>query len=156
MQHTHSPNDSDATAATIRLLIVDDHELVREGLRLTFLGSEIEVVAEAADGETAFQIVLQLTVDVAVVDIRMPVADGMHFLQRLHEAKLPAPAVLMHTANDGSEIIRRCRELGAQGLLLKGQDSQALRDAIRRVFAGERLWEEPHRGSSGWRTTLVL
>ncbi len=125
----------------IRLLIVDDHQLVRDGLRLTLEGSDVTVVAEAADGHEAFKVVLDHLVDVALVDIRMPRADGFVFLEALSEAKLKMPVVLMHTADEGTRSAMRCRELGARGLVLKGHERTILLDAIRRVHAGEQLWD---------------
>lgn len=125
----------------IRLLIVDDHEIVREGLRMIFEGTDIHVVAEAADGKEAFTILFQHAVDVALVDIRMPHADGFVLLEAMLNEKMHVPVVLMHTANEGTRSARRCRELGARGLILKGHDREVLLDAIRRVHAGEQLWE---------------
>jgi len=127
---------------TIRLMIVDDHDLVREGLRLTFEGTDVEVVAEAADGQEAFEKLANQSIDVALVDIRMPAADGLHFLKLLQQAGLPLPVVLMHTVNDGGENIRRCSALGAKGLIAKGHDKQELLSAIHRVHTGEELWQD--------------
>lgn len=124
----------------IRLMIVDDHELVREGLRLAFEGTDIEIVAEAADGEEAFEALHQQAVDVALVDIRMPRADGFQFLELLRRAGLKLPVVVMHSVQDGANALRRCRELGAKGLIAKGQETDQLIDAVHRVYAGHDLW----------------
>lgn len=126
---------------TIRLMIVDDHDLVREGLRMTFEGSEVEVVAEAADGVEAFEQLQRQPVDVALVDIRMPRADGFRFLQSLNEAGWKLPVVLMHSIDDGMKSARRCREMGAKGLLLKGRDKEELLNAVRKVHGGGQLWD---------------
>lgn len=128
---------------TIRLLIVDDHDLVREGLRMTFAGTDIEVVAEAADGQDAFDKLSVQPVDVALVDVRMPRADGYRFLELLRQAGMTLPVVLMHTVDEGMKSVRRCQELGAQGLVVKGRHEQSLRDAIHKVHAGQSLWGEP-------------
>lgn len=125
---------------SIRLMIVDDHEMVREGLRLTFEGTDVEIVAEAADGMEAFEKLQQHPVDVALVDIRMPRADGFQFLEKLRDAGLKLPVVLMHSVQDGMHAVRRCRELGAMGLLHKGEDQQRLVGAVRSVHAGQDLW----------------
>lgn len=125
----------------IRLLIVDDHKLVREGLKLSFADSDIQVVAEAIDGDAAFQAVSQHLIDVALVDIRMPRSDGIRFLERLFQAGLKLPAVLMHTVEDGSENVRRSRALGARGLLPKGLEREELIAFVRRVHNGETLWD---------------
>lgn len=126
---------------SIRLLIVDDHHLVREGLRLEFEGSEVVVVAEAADGKTAFELLTEQGFDVALVDIRMPVADGFEFLQSVRAAGLGRPVVLMHSVNDGGENRRRCRDLGAKGLLSKHQGRLELLAAVRTVHHGGDLWD---------------
>lgn len=127
----------------IRLLIVDDHEMVREGLKLSFAGPEIHVVAEAANGEAAFEALLRQPVDVALVDVRMPGSDGFRFLELVRQAGLKLPVVLMHTVNDGTENVRRSRSLGACGLLSKGLGHQELVDAVCRAHAGELLWDVP-------------
>jgi DNA-binding NarL/FixJ family response regulator len=124
----------------IRLLIVDDHALVREGLRLIFEGTEVDVVAEAADGREAFDRINKQKIDVALVDIRMPRVDGFRLLQMLQDADLKLPVVLMHSLDDGTKSVRRCRELGAKGLVTKGLDDENLLDAIRKVYAGEQVW----------------
>lgn len=124
----------------IRLMIVDDHELVREGLRLACEGTEIVVVAEAADGVEAFGLLANEQVDVALVDIQMPTADGFQFLEMLRAAGLQVPVVLMHSVRDGMQVARRCQSLGAKGLLHKSADQELLIDAIRKVHAGEALW----------------
>lgn len=124
----------------IRLLIVDDQPIIREGLRLTFEGTEISVVAEAADGREAFEMLSRYPVDVALVDIRMPRADGFEFLRSLKEAGMTLPVVLMHTVDEGTKLALRSRELGARGLVLKGQDREELLQSIRKVHSGGDLW----------------
>ncbi len=131
----------------IRLLIVDDHELVREGLKLSFAASEVQVVAEAANGEAAFRVLLlRQPIDVALVDVRMPGSDGFRFLELVRQAGMKLPVVLMHSVNDGMENIRRSRSLGASGLLPKGLDRKDMVEAVRRVHAGEILWDVRESG----------
>lgn len=125
---------------TIRLLIVDDHALVRHGLRLTFEGTDVDVVAEAIDGLDAFEKLKQQPVDVAMVDIRMPRADGFRFLELLRDAGLSLPVVLLHSIDDGMKSIRRCVDLGARGLIPKGHDKVELLEAVRKVYAGQQCW----------------
>lgn len=136
---------------TIRLLIVDDHDLVREGLRLTFAGTDVEVVAEATDGFDAFERLQHQSVDVALVDIRMPRADGFQFLHLLRDAGMSLPVVLMHSVDDGVKSIRRCLEMGARGLIRKGHDKDELLDAVRKVYAGQQCWSGlvPRNSGSG-------
>jgi DNA-binding NarL/FixJ family response regulator len=125
---------------SIRLLIADDHDLMREGLRLTFEVTEVQVVAEASDGQEAFEHLNQHDVDVALVDIQMPRADGYVFLQLVKETGMVV-GVLMHTLDCGTNSVRRCRELGARGLIAKNGDGEALLNAVRRVHAGEEVWD---------------
>lgn len=126
---------------SIRLLVVDDHDLVREGLRMELDGTDILVVAEAIDGQAAFEVLKQQPTDVALVDVRMPHFDGFHFLELVRGASLSSPAIIMHTVNDGAENARRCRALGAKGLLAKGVSRQTLLDSVRRAYAGQELWD---------------
>lgn len=90
----------------VQLLIADDHDLVREGLRMTFAGSGIEIVAEASIGEDAFAKLPHQAVDVALVDLRMPGGDGYRFLELVRAAGLSIP-VVMQSIEDGVETIRR-------------------------------------------------
>jgi len=128
------------TSLTIRLLIADDHDLVRDGLRLTFEGTDVQIVAEAADGQQAFEQLNQHAVDVALVDISMPRADGFRFLELVREAGVMVP-VLMHSVHDG--YVRRCRDLGAKGFVLKGQEKDVLLAAVQAVHAGNEFWSCP-------------
>lgn len=127
---------------SIRLLIADDHEVVREGLRLTLEGTDVQIVAEAADGQRAFDKLQQHRVDVALIDISMPHADGFRFLELIRESGVVVPAV-MHSVHDGSEYLRRCQNLGAKGFVLKGQDQSVLLAAIRAVHTGDEFWSGP-------------
>lgn len=125
---------------SIRLLIADDHDLMREGLRLTFEGTEVQVVTEAIDGQEAFEQLNQHDVDVALVDLHMPRADGYVFLRLVKETGMVV-GVLMHTLDCGTHAVRRCRELGARGLIAKNGDGEALLSAVRRVHGGEEVWD---------------
>jgi CheY-like chemotaxis protein len=127
---------------TIRLLIADDHEIVRDGLRLMFEGSDVEIVVESVDGQQAFDALGRHVVDVAIVDISMPRADGYRFLELVRAAGIGTP-VIMHSVHDGSEYIRRCRDLGAKGFVLKGQDRGVLLSAVRAAHAGHEFWAGP-------------
>lgn len=140
--------ESQPEMTPIRLLIVDDHELVREGLRLSFAGSEVQVVGEAVNGEAAFAALLRQPIDVALVDVRMPGSDGFQFLELVRQAGLKVPVVLMHSMNDGSENVRRSRSLGACGLLPKGLGRHEMIDAVCRAHAGETLWDVWDNGLS--------
>ncbi|MHB8972303.1 MAG: response regulator [Pirellulaceae bacterium] len=124
---------------SIRLLIADDHEVVRCGLRSLMAGTDIEIVGEATTGEQAIQLALELKPDVVLADIRMPGGDGLNVLGRL-KLESPEMAVLMLSTYDNPTYVARAVALGAAGYVLKGINREGLLDAIRKVAAGETAW----------------
>jgi DNA-binding NarL/FixJ family response regulator len=120
----------------IRLLIVDDHSVVREGLR-AFLRTQdgIEVVGEAAGADEAIRVAGELAPDVIVLDLVMPDGDGIGAIRRLLEAA-PGVRVLVLTSFADDAQIFAAFAAGAAGYLLKDVDPQALADGIRDVHAG--------------------
>jgi DNA-binding NarL/FixJ family response regulator len=126
---------------SIRVLIVDDQELVRTGFRL-FLETqpELEVVGEAADGQEAIDRVRQLRPDVVLMDIRMPNMDGVEATARLTSGAIePTPRVLVLTTFDLDEYVFGALRAGAAGFLLKDASREKLVEAIRVVHNGEAL-----------------
>lgn len=121
----------------IRILIADDHAVVREGTR-QFLEREddLEVVGEAADGEEAIRLVGSLNPDVAIMDISMPNIDGIEATRQI-KAKYPKVAVLILSAYDDDQFVFSLLEAGAAGYLLKSVRGNELVSAIREVSAGE-------------------
>ena len=121
----------------IRILIADDHAVVREGTR-QFLEREddLEVVGEAADGEEAVRLVGKLSPDVAIMDISMPNIDGIEATRQI-KAKYPKVAVLILSAYDDDQFVFSLLEAGAAGYLLKSVRGNELVTAIREVSAGE-------------------
>ena len=124
---------------SIRLLIADDHTVVRAGLRSMVAGSEIEIVAEACNGIEALRLTQQHAPDVVLLDIRMPESDGIACLGRLR-AELPNLPVLMFSAYDNPTYIARAVALGANGYLIKTATTNELLTAIRRAATGEAIW----------------
>ncbi len=124
---------------SIRLVIADDHEVVRTGLRARLQGTDIEIVAEAESGEQAVQLVLQENPDVVILDVRMPGGDGLTALGRIKLEKSEIP-VLMFSAYDNPTYVARSVALGASGYLLKTCGCDAVIEAIRRVAGGENVW----------------
>jgi DNA-binding NarL/FixJ family response regulator len=124
---------------SIRVLIVDDQELVRTGFRL-FLETqpELDVVGEAGDGEEAIERVRDLRPDVVLMDIRMPKMDGIEATARLMRVE-PAPRVLVLTTFDLDEYVFGALRAGAAGFLLKDASRERLVEAIRVVHNGEAL-----------------
>ena len=126
--------------APIRVLIVDDHSVVRMGLRMFFdLQADIEVVGEAADGETALAQVKALAPDVVLMDIRMPRMDGVEATGHIVEARGGdgPPRVLVLTTYDLDEYVVEALRAGASGFLLKDTPAEALVEAVRVVYAGD-------------------
>jgi DNA-binding NarL/FixJ family response regulator len=125
-------------SAPIRVGLVDDHNLVREGLRLVLAGEDgIEVVGEAATHEEAFEMVEATRPDVVLLDLTFPEGDGIPLLRGLH-ARFPDVRVVVLTMDRGSETVRQTLVAGAGGYVVKGARSRDLFDAIRAVNRGER------------------
>jgi DNA-binding NarL/FixJ family response regulator len=126
---------------SIRLLIVDDQELVRTGFRL-FLETQddLEVVGEAGNGLEAIELASELRPDVVLMDIRMPGMDGVETTARLTAAAIePLPRVLVLTTFDLDEYVFGALRAGAAGFLLKDAPRERLLEAIRVVHGGEAL-----------------
>lgn len=125
--------------APIRLLIVDNHTLFRQGL-VSLLQSELglEVVGEAASGEAALQLTQELRPDVVLMDVKMPGMDGVEATRRLLEA-MPQARVLMLTVSEEEENLFAAIQAGARGYILKNADADELLQAIQRVHAGEAM-----------------
>lgn len=120
----------------VRVVLADDHALVREGIRHV-LDAEagFDVVAEAATSEEAVRLVLELTPDVVLLDITMPGENGLRAAARLREA-LPDLRILMLSMHDNAEYVREGMRIGTNGYLLKDSAGEELRAAIRAVHAG--------------------
>ncbi len=123
---------------TIRVVLADDHPVVRGGLRALLSTIDgIEVVGEAEDGEGALREVLLTRPDVLLVDIRMPVLDGVEATRRVRAAA-PETAVLVLTMYDDDATVFTAMQAGARGYLLKGADQDEIVGAIRAVAEGRR------------------
>jgi two-component system, NarL family, response regulator LiaR len=123
----------------IRVLIADDHAVVRQGLR-TFLAlqDEIEVVGEAADGQEALEAAQRLEPDVALMDLVMPRLDGIHAIRAIREASPSTRVIVLTSFVDEDRMLPAVRA-GAAGYLLKDVQPQELVRAIRTVHGGEAL-----------------
>ena len=124
-------------AEPITCLIVDDHEVVREGLRLALSRTDnIRVVGEASDGSAAVALAERRRPNVVIMDVRMPGMDGLEATKILTE-KIPESAVLIFTAYSERSLLGRGLESGAKGYILKEAPHQTLLRAIEKVAAGE-------------------
>jgi DNA-binding NarL/FixJ family response regulator len=125
---------------TVRIVLADDHPVVRGGLvALLATIADLEVVGEAADGEAAVREVVATRPDVAIVDIRMPRLDGIETTRRIRAAA-PTTAVLILTMYDDDETVFTAMQAGAQGYLLKGAAQEEITGAIRAVAAGQAIF----------------
>jgi DNA-binding NarL/FixJ family response regulator len=121
----------------IRLLIVDDHPVVRDGLRGMFAGApEFEVVGEAADGGAALTLAEALLPDVILMDLRMPGLDGATAIRQLAERDLPCRVLVLTTYDTDRDVVHAI-EAGATGYLLKDSPREELFRAVRATSRGE-------------------
>src|SRR5437762_11314587 len=121
----------------ITALIVDDHEVVREGLRLTLSRApHIRIIGEASDGASAIELALRRKPDVVIMDVRMPGMDGLEATRSLTQ-QAPDQKVLIFTAYSERSLLGRAFDSGANGYILKEAPHQTLVRAIEKVAAGE-------------------
>jgi DNA-binding NarL/FixJ family response regulator len=125
------------SSSEITCLIVDDHEVVREGLRLSLSrASHIRVIGEASDGASAVALAERRRPDIVIMDVRMPGMDGLEATKELTQ-KVPDTAVLIFTAYSERSLLSRGLESGAKGYILKEAPHQTLLRAIEKVASGE-------------------
>jgi len=124
------------TTGTVKVLIADDHGILREGLKgLLGLYEDLEVVDEAVTGTEAVAKTRELKPDILLLDLIMPEMGGVEVLEALAAEKLPTKVIVL-TGADDDELLARCIQSGAMGYLLKDAASNQLVDAIRTVAAG--------------------
>ncbi|MGA1035467.1 MAG: response regulator transcription factor [Ilumatobacteraceae bacterium] len=126
---------------TVRVLIADDQVIVRDGLRLLLDAQpDFEVVATAADGDQAVELAHQHRPDVCLLDIRMPVLDGLEATRQLAGNDIADPlAVVILTTFDDDELVHQALQAGARGFVLKDTDTDLLLHAIRAAAQGDAL-----------------
>jgi two-component system NarL family response regulator len=127
-------------ANVIRVVIADDHPVVREGLA-AILRSEpdIQVVAEATDGVQACALYDQHVPDVVILDLRMPRKDGLQVVTELMSSRRPKPRIIVMTTYETEEDVRRALQAGAKAYLVKGALPELILETVRRVAGGEAL-----------------
>lgn len=126
---------------SIRLVLADDHPLILDALEGLFrLEEDIEVVARCTDGVQAFEAVERLEPDVLILDLRMPISDGLQVLRALHELDSRTWVVLLTGSVDDRELVE-CLRLGVRGVVLKEMAPRMLVQCVRKVFAGD-VWVE--------------
>ncbi|GAB3141859.1 response regulator transcription factor [Micromonospora sonneratiae] len=133
----HLPGD--AVDGAIRVCIVDDQTLVRQGIRhLLELSADVVVVGEAADGDQALEVIIRVEPDVVLLDLRMPRRDGIATLIALRERRIEVPTLVLTTFDD-DELVLRALRAGACGYLLKDVTLEQLLGAVRTLAAGGSL-----------------
>ncbi len=146
----------------IRILIADDHLIIRQGLRLILeTEPDLELVGEASDGAQALALCRKLEPQVVLMDLRMPNMDGITAIERLH-AEQPGIAVVILTTFNEDELMLRGLGAGARGYLLKDTDRATLFNAIRAAARGETLLKPEimsrllsHTGTASARTSTA-
>jgi two-component system nitrate/nitrite response regulator NarL len=133
---------TESASRVIRVLIVDDHAVVREGIRhVLSADSDFEVLGEASGGNAAVELARQLCPDVIVMDISMPDLPGLDAAKKIRLI-LPDVAILILSIHDHPEYVLRSIEAGTQGYLRKDSSPSELRNAIRAVFEGGTFFSE--------------
>lgn len=122
----------------IRVVIVDDQTLVRQGIRSLLELADIEVVGEADDGEVALEVVAAAAPDVVLLDLRMPRRDGIWALERLRDGGVAVPVLVLTTFDDDALVLEALRA-GARGYLLKDVTLEQLAHAVRTLAEGGTL-----------------
>ena len=133
----------------ITVVIADDHTILRRGLvSLLSLNQNIEVIGEAEDGKSAVEIALRLTPDVVLMDISMPVLNGLEATDRL-KREAPAIKILILSAHDNDEYVNQVVRSGANGYVLKSTSPEDLYTAIRTVHSGHAFFSPSLTGRFG-------
>lgn len=121
----------------IRLLIADDHQLMRQGLRaMLSKAPDVEIIGEARDGREAVELAERLQPDIVLMDIAMPIMDGLRAAERIH-AEPDGPRVVMLSMYSDAMLVQRALQIGASGYLIKNGSLNELLSAIRVVSEGK-------------------
>ena len=127
----------------VRVLIADDHPIVREGLRrLLSLEDDVEIVGEAGDGEATVALIEKLDPDIVLLDLRMPGLDGFGTMQRLQRLGKKTRVIVLTASEDKNEFVQAMK-LGCSGIVLKQTAADLVIKSIRKVHAGE-IWLDSH------------
>ena len=123
----------------IKIVIADDHSMIREGLKqLLELDGDIQVVGEAGNGEECLEVIESMNPDVVLLDINMPVMNGLKMLEVLRSSKNKNQKVLILTIHNEVEYLMKAEEIGVEGYVLKDAESAILKKAIYTVNSGEK------------------
>jgi two-component system nitrate/nitrite response regulator NarL len=123
-------------SSKLRVLIIDDHTLFRDGLQSLLERHNIEVVASLGDGIEGIRIAQELTPDIVLLDMRMPNISGLEVLKQLQQANFTSPIAMLTTSNDERDLVETLRN-GAKGYLLKDMEPDDVVAALREIVNGE-------------------
>lgn len=138
-----SSHGENLAANRIRIVIADDHPIVRDGIkRLLALESDIDVVGEAGDGRSVLDVVHETNPDVLLLDLRMPHLDGLGALETLQQTNKRTRVIILTASEDKNEFVQAMK-LGCSGIVLKQTAPELIVKSIRKVFAGE-IWLDSH------------
>jgi DNA-binding NarL/FixJ family response regulator len=124
---------------SIKMVIADDHEVVRAGLKSLLEGTDIRIVAEATSGATAHKAVVKHSPDLVMLDVRMPDGDGLNCLARI-KLDNPEVPVVMFSSHDNPTYVARAVALGAAGYVSKSASRNEIISAIQTAAAGDTIW----------------
>ena len=123
----------------VKIIIADDHSMIREGLtQLLELDGDIQVIGEAGNGVECLELLKTVTPDVVLLDINMPVMNGLKMLEALRSSKNKTQKILILTIHNEIEYLMKAIDIGVEGYVLKDADSSVLKKAIFKVHAGEK------------------
>lgn len=120
----------------IKVLLADDHTMVRQSMRRSMEAEGFEILGEAADGEQAVRLAAELSPDVVLMDVSMPVLDGVEATRQIRSRE-PAPQIVMLTMHADADVVRRALKAGAVGYLTKDCDIGEVVEAVRLAAAGD-------------------
>jgi DNA-binding NarL/FixJ family response regulator len=141
--NNHSPEAQETRKGTVRILIADDHPIVRDGLKkLLLLEDDFDVVGEAGDGREVLDKVRELDPDVLLLDLRMPNLDGLAALQALQQINKRTRVIVLTASEDKNEFVQAMK-LGCSGIVLKQTAPDLIVKSIRKVNSGE-IWLDSH------------
>jgi two-component system, NarL family, response regulator DegU len=130
------PADTSSVSETVRLLLADDHRMLRDGLRLSMEEAGFEVVGEAGDGEQAVRLVERLRPDVVLMDVSMPLLDGIEATRLVHQ-RVPESQVVILTMHGETHVMSQAIQAGAVGYLVKDCSTEEVVAAVRMASSGE-------------------
>jgi DNA-binding NarL/FixJ family response regulator len=138
-----TPDAQEKKKATVRIVIADDHPIVRDGLKkLLLLEDDFEVVGEAGDGREVLTKVQEVDPDVLLLDLRMPNLDGLGALQALQQTNKRTRVIVLTASEDKNEFVQAMK-LGCSGIVLKQTAPELIVKSIRKVNSGE-IWLDSH------------